>query len=283
MVQRQFQYGQKINSKMKYLKIFEEFNNEFPDVFNGTLKRGVKIDKDEYIDDPKLRKVSTGDSDEEHYREFLANYSKLGIPDPTKSVHMYFRPIPNNDSYGNQYDIIPKSNAIFGFCKHIRYGNGTLGNTYFGVNFIVKEYMNKDIGIFDDYFTDYYEDKNKYLEEITDYQRKLVDLGLVGILTYDELIKMSKEKGETLQVWTESPCLHRKITKPSKEPKEPKTYKNEPILNDDDFKELGIDNKSKGEFYRQYGKEINRTDVIIPIGRRRRMALDILKKWALTQ
>ena len=36
---------------MKYLKIFEEFNNEFPDVFNGTLIRGVKVDKDEYIDD----------------------------------------------------------------------------------------------------------------------------------------------------------------------------------------------------------------------------------------
>ena len=76
---------------MKYLKIFEEFNDEFPDVFNGTLKRGVKIDKDEYIDDPKSRKVRIGDCDEDHYREFLENYSKLGIPNPTKSVHMYFR------------------------------------------------------------------------------------------------------------------------------------------------------------------------------------------------
>jgi hypothetical protein len=29
---------------MKYLKIFEEFNNEFPDVFNGTLKRRIALD-----------------------------------------------------------------------------------------------------------------------------------------------------------------------------------------------------------------------------------------------
>ena len=57
----------------------------------------------------------------------------------------------NNDKYGNQYDIIPKKDAVFGFCKHLKYGNGTLGNTYFGVNRIVKEYFNEDIDIFDDY------------------------------------------------------------------------------------------------------------------------------------
>ena len=30
---------------MKYLKIFEDFNNEFPDVFNGTLRRVLKLIK----------------------------------------------------------------------------------------------------------------------------------------------------------------------------------------------------------------------------------------------
>ncbi len=73
---------------MKYLKIFEDFNNDFPDVFNGTLVRGVKIDKDEYIDDPKLRKVSSGNSVDEDYIEFINNYANLGIPHPLKSVHM---------------------------------------------------------------------------------------------------------------------------------------------------------------------------------------------------
>lgn len=265
---------------MKYLKIFEDFNNEFPDVFNGTLKRGVNIDKDEYIDDPKLRKVRIGDSDEEHYREFLKNYSKLSIPDPSKSVHMYFRANikDNESSYGNLYNIIPKKDAIFGFCKHLKYGNGTLGNTYFGVNRIAKEYFNEDIDIFDDYFTDYYEDESKYLEEVTEYQKKIIDIGLVGVLTYDELIKMSKEEGETLQVWTESPCLHKKILKPLKEPK---PYKSEPVLTDDDFKELGIDNKGRSEFYKQHGKEINNSNMAV--GRRRKIALDLLKKWISIQ
>ena len=200
------------------------------------------------------------------------------IPDPTKSVHMYFRPELSNDRYGNQYDIIPKKDAVFGFCKHLKYGNGTLGNTYFGVNRITKEYFNEDIDIFDDYFTDYYEDESKYLEEVTEYQKKIIDIGLVGVLTYDELIKMSKEEGETLQVWTESPCLHKKILKPLKEPK---PYKSEPVLTDDDFKELGIDNNGRSEFYRQYGKEINNSNMAV--GRRRKIALDLLKKWTLTQ
>ena len=122
--------------------------------------------------------------------------------------------------------------------------------------------------------------EKKYLEEVTEYQKKLIDLGIVGALTYDELLKMSKEEGETLQVWTESPCLHKKIIK---EPKESKPYKSEPVLTDDDFKELGIDNNGRSEFYKQYGKEINRTDINIPVGRRRKMALDILKKWTSTQ
>ena len=31
---------------MKHLKLFEEFNDKFPDVFNNSLLRGVNIDKD---------------------------------------------------------------------------------------------------------------------------------------------------------------------------------------------------------------------------------------------
>lgn len=261
---------------MKYLKIFEEFNNDFPDVFNGTLIRGVKVDKDEYIDDPKLRKVSSGSSSDEDYIEFMSNYSKLGIPHPLKSVHMYFRPEKdvNLSWYGNEYNIIPQKGAVFGFNKELR--NGGLGSTWFFPERTVGDFLNKEV----DRFTDYYEDEDKFIEDITNYQKMLIDGGVVGVLTYDELLKMSNTEGETLQVWTESPCLHKRITK---EPKEAKPYKSEPILNDEDFKELGIDNKGKGEFFKKYGKEINRTDINMAIGRRKIIALDLLKKWAFDQ
>ena len=116
---------------MKYLKLFEEFTDNFPDVFNNSLIRGVKVDKDEYIDDPKSRNVRIGDSNEDNYREFLFNYSRLGIPDPTKSVHMYFKPSGDLmgmlDHFGRTYNIIPQEGATFGFNKELR--NGGLGST----------------------------------------------------------------------------------------------------------------------------------------------------------
>jgi hypothetical protein len=257
---------------MKYLKIFEDFNNLFPDVFNGTLVRGVKIDKDEYIDDPKLRTVSSGNSYDEDYIEFINNYSKLGIPHPLKSVHMYFRQEEDSSIawYGTAFDIIPQEGAIFGFNKELR--NGGLGSTWFFVDRTAKDFLGKTIKP----FPDYYEDKDGFMKAITEYQQMLIDGGVVGTLTYDELLKMSKEEGETLQVWTEYPCHHKKHIKSI----EPKLYKSEPILTDDDFTELGIDSNSRTEFFKKHGKEINRTDIVIPIGRRRRLALELLKKWS---
>lgn len=258
---------------MRYLKIFEDFNNDFPDVFNGTLVRGVKIDKDEYIDDPKLRKVSSGNSVDEDYIEFINNYANLGIPHPLKSVHMYFRPNPNSSIawYGTAFDIIPKEGAIFGFNKELR--NGGLGSTWFSPERTAEDFLGKKIKK----FPNYYEDRDKFMEEITKYQQMLIDGGVIGTLTYDELLKMSKEEGETLQVWTESPCLHKRI---SKSIREPKPYKSEPILTDEDFLKFGVSNQDKAEFYKKYGKEINRDDLTIPIGRRKMIALKLLKNWA---
>jgi len=188
---------------MRYLKLFESFN-EFPDVFNNTLMRGVKTDKDEYIDDPKSRNINTGASSEKNYLEFLKNYIKFGIPDPTKSIHMFFR--PNRDSidmisfYGNSYRVIPQDGAIFGFNREMR--NGGLGSTWFYPQRTIKKYLGKDLNI---------DLESMSNDEITEYQKMLIDSGVVGVLTYEELLKMSKEKGEPLQVWTESPCLHKKI------------------------------------------------------------------------
>lgn len=89
-------------------------------------------------------------------------------------------------------------------------------------------------------------------------------------------LKMSKEEGETLQVWTESPCLHKRISKPTKEPK---PYKIEPILTDEEFLKFGVNDQDKAEFYKKYGKEINRKDLIIPLERRKMIALKLLKNW----
>ena len=144
---------------------------------------------------------------------------------------------------------------------------------------ITKHYFSVEDGLAARIVNSAIEDKDGFMKAITEYQQMLIDGGVVGTLTYDELLKMSKEEGETLQVWTESPCHHKKHIK-SIEPKEPKPYKSEPILTDDDFIELGIDSNGRSDFFKKHGKEIDRTDITIPIGRRRRIALDLLKKWS---
>ena len=269
---------------MNHIKLFEEFSDKFPDLFNGALLRGVrtfngKVDREEYIDDPKSRKISIGQSDDVDYREFLSNFSKLGIPDPTKSIHMYFRPNLEISQmvnyYGNTYDIIPQEGSTFGFNKELR--NGGLGSTWWFQERTLKDFLNKSTSK----FTDYYDNKDKFIEDITKYQQILIDGGVVGKLTYEELIKMSKEDGDTLQVWTEYPCLHKKHHVEIKV-KEPKSYKNEPLLKDEDFLELGIDNNGRSKFFTDWGKLINRKLSEINTSdhsKRRELALDILKKW----
>jgi hypothetical protein len=209
---------------MKHLKLFEDFQSNFPDVFNKTLIRGSRFDQEEYVDDPSQRKVHLGDMwYDEGYRKFMTNWStEFNIPDPTKSVHMFFRPTDNNyEKFGNAFEILPQEGARFGFTKQI--GSGGLGQLFF---------------------------KNWDELPIVEYQQGLIDSGMVGSLTYDELIKMSKESGDTLHVWTDSPCLHKKIKK------EPTIYKSEPILKPEHFTERGMDNQMKAQFYKEHGKEV---------------------------
>ena len=269
---------------MKYLKLFEEFSNNFPDVFNNSLLRGVNIDKEEYIDDPKSRRVSIGNSDDDDYREFLSNYSKLGIPDPTKSIHMYFKPGSSQKEmlsyYGKAYNVIPQEGAIFGFNKELR--NGGLGSTWWFVERTAKDFLSKDVAskYYRYEFPYYHTDKDLFTEAITKYQKDLIEGGVIGKLTYDELMKMSDGDSEPLQVWTESPCLLRRIKKVEKEPK---PYKNEPLLTRSDFENIGVTSEQIPQFYQSdFGKKIGRFKETTSYDLRREEALKLLRSWKET-
>jgi hypothetical protein len=169
------------------------------------LLRGVKKDTYEYIDDPKSRRISTGNCSDEDYVNFLKNFKKLGIQDPTKSIHAYLNPEKEQlgmiKYYGNTYRVFPKESDIFSFCNVFR--NGGLGSTWF---FPERFDSNLNRG-FDDM---YYKNKDKFFEIISNYQEKLINMGVIGNLTYEELIELSKKK-YPLQLWTENPLLHRRI------------------------------------------------------------------------
>jgi hypothetical protein len=132
---------------MKYLKLFENYISDFPDIFGNSLIRGVQVNKEEYIDDPKSRKVSTGNSNDEHYVAFLENYKNLGLQDPTKSIHFYLKPTDKSidmmSYYGNQYRVLPRKDAKFSFNKELR--GGGLGSTWWFMDRTSEELLNNKL------------------------------------------------------------------------------------------------------------------------------------------
>lgn len=268
---------------MRYLKLFENFNEEqFPDVFGDSLIRGVKIDKEEYIDDPKLRKVSTGSSLEEDYVDFLKNYKRVGLQDPTQSVHFILDPNGENkkmlDWYGKAYKVIPEKNAKFSF--NIELKNGGLGSTYWFKSRVLREFTDLND---EDFNHDWEKSYDLDINGTTLYQKFLIKNGVVGNLTYDELLELSKSGSRTIQIWTESPVLHKRIIK---EPKNPRPYKNIPLLNKEDFEVLSISSEKIGQFYSsEIGKKIKRLqDRMIENPSKYEMfreeALRLLKVWS---
>jgi hypothetical protein len=272
--------------KMKHLRIFELFKNyqDYPDIFGKSLLRGVKIDKDEYIDDPKLRNVSTGQSMSEDYVSFIKNYKNIGLQDPTKSIHFYLNPtrdqIEGLGWYGNAYRPIPIKDAKFSFSKETR--NGGLGSTWWFIERTLDYFLNmsdEDISNFLELHTIYREDKSEFYRKASQYQNLLVEGGVVGNLTYDELLELSKKGNQNLQIWTESPVLHKKI---EKDIKDPKPYKNKPLLNKTDFEDLDIDFDKIKDFYKSEGDKLKSLqDLGIPFDMKREEALEILKSWKM--
>lgn len=198
---------------MKYLKIFENFDINFPDVFKNSLIRGVKIDKDEYIDDPKSRRVSTGVSTDEEYINFLKNYKNVGLQNPTQSVHLYLNPTKNQINnlgwYGNSYRVIPEKGANFSFNIELR--NGGLGSTYFFIDRTLEDFTDLNDKDFNSDWMEIYDGSELNIDQLNDYQNFLIKNGVVGNLTYDELLELSKNSSLPMQIWTENKVLHKRL------------------------------------------------------------------------
>lgn len=238
---------------MKYIKFFENFQNEeYPDVFNRKIQRGSKLNADEYIDDPSQRNVDIGISDNiDDYQFFMKNWKNLGIPDPTKSVHMYFRPKNNINKYGSTYDVFPLKGSKFGFTTNI---NG-VGDFYFGdLENKMHNWKLNHIG---------------YGEKVSKYQLDLIEKGIVGVLDYEDLVKMSEESGETLHIWTESKCLMKKFIHPSQIEKQKRIsdrLENKSPIKDSfsigplklgDFRERGLTDDNIRDFLRSHSRSVS--------------------------
>jgi hypothetical protein len=265
---------------MKWLKLFENFQN-FPDVFGEKLMRGVRVDREEYIDDPKLRNVSTGHSNDREYVDFLNNFKKLGLQDPTKSVHFFLNPSEESTNwFGEKYRVIPHKDAKFSF--NIETRNGGLGSTYFFIDRTLEDFTDLNDKDFNYDWMLYGSELNT--DQLKDYQNFLIKNRVVGNLTYDELLELSKSDGKPMQIWTESEVLHKRFIEKKRE-REPRPYKNKPLLYREDFENLGIKSSDIHLFYKSdIGKTIKKfQDKVIDFPSRfnlfREESLELLKKW----
>jgi hypothetical protein len=135
----------------------------------------------------------------------------------------------------------------------------------------------EDIAKFSNISMLYEKDRSEFFKKVSEYQNLLAQGGVVGNLTYDELLDLAKEGNENLQIWTESKVLHKKI---EKKPKEPRPYKNEPLLTKNDFE----DPNKISDFYKSdFGKKVKRLqDSPASFNMKREEALRLLKKWRET-
>jgi hypothetical protein len=199
---------------MKYLRLFESF--EFDDIFNDKLWRGLRLanDRSELIDDPSKRKVNLGsvseyDPEYETYSFFLNRFTRFGIPNPTKSVHMVF----GDDFgtirmlYGNTFKVIPQTGSQFGYCRKKLLLEDKRDYNLIGVGMIW--YRSEVIGqyLLGKKYPNFQkipdQEARKYYDS---YISDLIDRGVVGKMSYDELVRLSETSDDVLYIWTESPC-----------------------------------------------------------------------------
>jgi hypothetical protein len=280
---------------MRYIKLFENFdyhNNDFPDIFGKSLKRGVLfVDETNYIDDPKLRKVSTGDSSRSVYVEFLKNFKNVGLQDPTKSVHFFLNlPKEREDlirRFGTPYWVTPEKDAKFSFNIELR--NGGLGSHFFKADRTIEELVNKEDPDFNpDWTSEFFE--YQYVPEndkeiVSAYQRFLIKNRVVGNLTYEELLKLAQKGSNPLHIWTENRVFIGEEANEPRPPRDPRPYKSDKLLDREDFLSIGLNPSDIGKFYSSDNgrivKQLQNDLVNMPdnFHSLREESLELLKKW----
>jgi hypothetical protein len=64
-----------------------------------------------------------------------------------------------------------------------------------------------------------------------------------------------------------------------KTPREPKPYKQQQVITDEDFSSRNIDNELRSKFYREYGRILKDISLDLPFEERRSKSLELLDNW----
>jgi hypothetical protein len=257
---------------MKYIKLFESFISE--PIFFRFSHIDLLNGESEKIYHPKER-VMWGTE------EVNSSLIRSGFPDKKRCVH-FMDSVAFNPEYKGLYgqhiyqvEIDDNSNLGWTFMVPI--------NEWFfkGYGFrpalknpICKELLDSEYGEMRIY--DWDKIDVDYLDKMKDY---VIDFGFIGTGNIKDL-KSSKFFGnQPVFVWTNDPVRIKAYTY-QKPTKDPKPYKNQPILTKMDFEELGIDSNQIPNFYKSdFGRWFKRLKDSVPFEVRREEALKLVKKW----
>ena len=201
--------------------------------------------------------------------QFNQSLVKLGFPDKNKCIHfmdsLAFSP-EYKGLYGDYiYQIQVDDNSNLGWCyvfpvnDWFYKGNPfqyALRNNNELVNSIIKTPYN---------------DLSGHGGDENEMAKYLLQFGIIGCGTIDDLKNSPHYGKEKLFVWTNDKVIISNYQAPIKEPKIG-TYKTERLLTTDDFTSRGISAKEIGSFYQsELGKSVK--------GKTREEALELLDQW----
>jgi len=215
--------------------------------------------------------------------EFNKCLVRHGFPDKKKCIHFMDSVAFNRDYmgvYGQYiYEITVDNLSNLGWCfvcpiNDLFYKGNSFYESLRQGNLLLASIMEtpfKDLSV----FTEGDVDLRSELNEMVKY---LFEFNLIGSGTIEDLKKSPHWGKEKLFVWTNDKVNIKKIDSPTKINKVTKSYKNEPVINSEDFLSKGIQSKEIGQFYQsEFGKTLKREQ----LGKEE--ALRLLDEWVKTR
>jgi hypothetical protein len=228
---------------------------------------------------------------------------KAGFPDKQKCVH--FMSESSYDPgyaglYGkNLFQVIIDDQSKLGWCFVTPINNWFYKGHHIlnalGKNELVDEIMKSpfaDIDTNPDMYDDEYKDDDTVVDD-SEFQQRLdealkymLDFGVIGTGTIEYLKKSPHYGKYNLYVWSNDKVYIKKYVNGKTKEKEieSKPYKNQPVLNTNDFANKGIRPDEIGKFYQsECGKKIQKLQTTFDFDLRREEALKLLDQWIETR
>lgn len=259
---------------MKYLKSYKLFESLVEDITFIRMSHTDMLEGgEEGWYQPNQRRMVGPDA-------FNDSLVKAGFPDKKNCVHFMSEEsydVGYSGIYGkNLFQVVIDDNSKLGWSFIVPINDWFYRNAKRKIE-LVSDIMESPFG-------QMYADSQTG-EGVDESLNYLMDYKVIGTGTIEDL-KRSPHFGKyNLYVWTTDKVYLKRYVKESEiKEKEPKPYKNQPVLNSEDFTNRGIRPEEIGNFYQsEWGRRFKRLQPTADYNLRREEALKLLDEWIKTR